>query len=86
MWIILGVQAALFIAWAVEAFRILFHLTRRGRATSGKLYPGPVTFVTAASGWLGDPAFVAQRWRFLILTVLVLGLSVAVFLVGPLPA
>ncbi|SMY07009.1 hypothetical protein [Flavimaricola marinus] len=75
MWVFMIAQGVLFLAWSVEAFRILFQLAARGRARSGQLYPGPLTFVGAVREWIADPSRRLQKWRFVVLTLALLGMT-----------
>lgn len=75
----LTIQAITFALWAFTAFRILFHLRRRGVAMTGSAFPGPLTFLRAVRDWLRDPAERAWRLRLAILTLLMLGLSIGFY-------
>jgi len=68
-------QGIVFLLWAIEAFRTLFGLRKRAAATTGRQFPGPLSFVGAVSTWLRDPAERSRRWRLLGLTVVLLALT-----------
>lgn len=72
---ILGLQAVLFLIWAIWAFVILFQLRRRGADKTGSMFPGPLTFIDVTRDWLADPACRMQRIRFAFLTVILLAIS-----------
>lgn len=72
----LTLQAIAFALWAFTAFRVLFHLRRRGVAMTGQPFPGPVTFIHAVRAWLHDPAERTWRLRLAILTLVMIGLSI----------
>ena len=79
--ILLTVQSFAFLFWAIEMFRVLFHLRAMAEAETGQVFSGPVTSLRMVRGWLKDPARRGQRIRLLALTVLLFALNVAFALV-----
>jgi hypothetical protein len=75
----LTLQSIAFALWAFTAFRILFHLRRRGVAMIGNSFPGPLTFLHAIRDWLRDPAERTWRLRLAILTLVLIGLSIGFY-------
>lgn len=76
MAVLLAVQAVIFVAWAVLAFRVVIRLRARACALSGTAWPGLADQIAALRGFLADPAEARLRHRCLLLTVLLLALSV----------
>jgi hypothetical protein len=74
---ILILQAVVFALWAVTAFRILFHLRRKGEERTGRVWNGPIVFLTVARAWLSDPTQAKWRRDFLVLTLVLIGLTIA---------
>ena len=72
-WLIL--TALVFAAWAVLAFRTLFHLRRRAQERTGRALNGPGVAIAVARGWLGNPETRRGRTALAFLTVAVLGMA-----------
>ncbi len=79
---LLVAQGAIFLCWALLAFRILFHLRRRAQDRSGHIISGPVTFVEVTRDWLADPEEARPRFWFYALTVLFVVATIALALKG----
>ena len=73
---LMAVQGAVFLVWAVVAFRVLFRLRAHAVAASGRAFPPVSAQLDAFAAGARDPAFAADRRRLLILTAAVLALSV----------
>ena len=72
--ILMTAQSLVFLLWAIEMFRVLFHLRAMGEAETGQTFSGPVTFLRMVRGWLNDPTRRLQRLRLLVLTLVLFAL------------
>lgn len=77
---LLILQGLVFALWAFTAFRILFHWRRKGAEMTGHPFQGPLTLIAVIRSWLRDPAERVWRWRLLLLTIALLGLSVGFYI------
>ncbi|SLN33429.1 hypothetical protein [Roseisalinus antarcticus] len=68
-------QGVIFLAWAALAFRTLFHLRTLAVAETGRIFPGPLTFLGAVSGWLRDPDEALPRRLLAGMTFLLFALA-----------
>ncbi|QYK41364.1 MAG: hypothetical protein KF887_18670 [Paracoccaceae bacterium] len=75
-------QAAVFVVWAVLAFRILFRLRARAVRDSGRTFPGLGATLRSFRGFVTRPDDRADRTRLVLLTLVLAGLSVAIALTG----
>lgn len=71
----LVLQGVVFLLWGVIAFRWLFTLYAEAVAEAGSPWPGPRVMLRTFRGALLGPRHAAVRRRFVILTLLLLGLS-----------
>lgn len=67
-----------FALWAIQMFRVLFHLRARDEAKTGQYLGGPVTFLRSFRNWLSDPAVRTERFILALLTMVLL-LSIVTF-------
>ena len=73
--IILIVQGAVFLLWALLAVRILFHLRGRARDLAGHMVPRPSEWIAATEEWLADGDEANVRRVLLLLSLILVGLS-----------
>ena len=83
---ILALQGGLFLIWAIAAFRLLFQLRRRGMDKTGRIFPGPLTFIDVTRDWLNDPECRGQRIGFAVLTVVLIATTALFALTRAMPA
>jgi len=65
----LAVGAAIFALWAIQMYRALFRVWRRGMARTGKTLPGPLDALKDWGTFMTGPDDAATR-RWLVLTML----------------
>jgi len=65
MLLLLIVQGLAFAAWAFFFFRALFQIRGIAARETGRFNPGPVSFLSAASVWMRDPATRSTRLGWL---------------------
>jgi hypothetical protein len=75
----LAVQGAVFLVWAVLAFRFLFALRADAVAQSGRSLPSMATQLRAFRGGLIEPRYRRHRVWLTALTALLLALSALSF-------
>jgi hypothetical protein len=75
----LAVQGAVFLVWAVLAFRFLFALRADAVAQSGRTLPSMATQLKAFRGGLIEQRYRRLRVRLMVLTALLIALSTLSF-------
>jgi hypothetical protein len=74
--VMLIVQGAVFLLWALLAVRILLHLRARARDHAGHTVPRPSEWIAATEEWLADTDETNVRRVLLLLSVILIGLSI----------
>lgn len=72
--VLLAVQGAVFLAWAVLMFRSLFRLRRRAIHRSGRMFPGIRDTLEGSRAFLTLPEFRAERRLLGAATLILLAL------------
>ncbi len=67
------VQGLCFLLWAGLSFRALFRIRAIAARRTGRMWPGPFAFLSAAGAWLRDPANLGAAWLWLAALVVVVG-------------
>lgn len=70
--ILLVLQGVAFLLWAGLSFRALFQIRALAAGRTGDVFPGPVSFLSAAGLWLRDPAHRDARllWAICLLGIM----------------
>lgn len=71
-------QGAVFLLWAILAFRWLFALLADAVALSGRAIPGPSSQLRAFRDGLRAPRYRGQRMALLVLTSMMLALGLLI--------
>jgi len=77
--ILLATQGLCFVVWAVLSFRAIFQIRAIAAGRTGRMFPGPVSFLSAMGIWLKDPARRNARilWVLSLLGVMVPSVIIA---------
>lgn len=70
----LGLQALVFIAWAVMMFAVLFKFRRRNEDSTGGTFPTTGGFIAQVKHWLQSPEDRQERNTLLWLTLVLIAM------------
>lgn len=82
MLILIILQGLIFVIWARCAFRALFAAQGFAKEIGGSSFPGPFDFIKGVRRWVADPATKKERWVFVLSSVALIGVTIAVAATG----